>query len=164
MPLSLVQRLLHSFSAEPTRARHATGAAAVPPPPRKAPAAPWRRRLGAWLVSVPAAQGSTALHDWRPSEARTLELRDARSAFRTVLDDIPAQQSVACLESIRAARSMHELWHLRAEVFNLVSRNRTQSEAARRLAMLDIHFPSRVRRGQRSGAHPGEGQESVPPF
>ena len=163
MALSLVQRLLHSLSAAPAASRHST-AAGTPPPRRQADGAPWRRRLGAWLVSVPVAPGSNPLQDWRPSEAKTLELRDARSAFRTVLDDIPVQQSEACLESIRAARSMHELWHLRAEVFSLVSRNRTQSEATRRLAVLDIHFPSRVRRGQRSGANPGEGQESVPPF
>ncbi|MFL6661675.1 MAG: hypothetical protein ACJ8G7_05810 [Rhizobacter sp.] len=163
MALSLVQRLLHSFSAERAPPRHAAGAE-VPPPAHHAFRAPWPRRLGAWLVSIPAAQSAGALADWRPSEARTLELSAARSAFRTVLDDIPVQQSDACLVSIRAARSMHELWHLRAEVFALVSRNRTQSEAARRLAVLDIHFPSRVRRGQRSGAHPREGQESVPPF
>ena len=163
MALSLVQRLLHSFLADPAPARH-PAVGGVPPPARQTARAPWRRRLGAWLVSVPVSHSSTALQDWRPSEAKTLELRDARSAFRTVLDDIPVQQSEACRESIRMARSMHELWHLRAEVFSLVSRSRTQSEATRRLAMLDIHFPSRVRRGQRSGAHPREGQESVPPF
>jgi hypothetical protein len=161
MPLSLVQRLLHSFTP---RSAHfvASVPMAVLPPARRTTAS-WQRRLGDWLASSPAA--TTALDDWQPTGRKSAELVASRASFRAALDDIPTLQSGACLDSIRLARSMHELWHLRAEVFNLVSRNRSQAEATRRLALLDVHFPTRARRGGPRGATPiREGHESVPPL
>jgi hypothetical protein len=163
MPLSLVQRLLHSFT--PRAAEVAESAPMQAQPPSRNPTRAWQRRLGAWLASTPAVgTGGSPLDDWQPSAARSAELNNARSAFATVLDDIHGVQSGGCLSSIRAARSLHELWHLRSEVFSLVSRNRSQAEATRRMAVLDLHFPRRARRGRLGGSGPREAHESVPPF
>ncbi|MDQ6680721.1 MAG: hypothetical protein M3Y67_07125, partial [Pseudomonadota bacterium] len=124
----------------------------------------WRQRVGAWLsATIGDGAGATSFDEWQPSAERTLALAEARAAFRAALDDVETKRSGVCLDHIRAARSLHELWHLRAEVFSLVSCRRSQHEADRRLGILDRHFPSRTRRGVRNTAA-AEGHESVPPF
>jgi len=50
------------------------------------------------------------------------------------------------LDRIAVTRSLHDLWHLRAEVFSHVSRRHGQLEATRRLADIDCHFRTRPRR------------------
>ena len=92
------------------------------------------------------------------------DLADARTTFRTALEDIPAPQADACFEHIRAARSLHELWHLRSELFNLVSRHYSQCEADRRLGLIDRHFPSRSRRIGFSRVNAKDSHESMPPL
>ena len=54
----------------------------------------------------------------------------------------PSPQATA-LDRIAVTRSLHELWHLRGEVFDLVSLRHDQAEAERRLADLDRHFAKR---------------------
>ena len=53
------------------------------------------------------------------------------------------------------AKSMRELWHLRAEVFALVSLELSQLEADRRLAALNRHFPTRAPRSGFVGLNNG---------
>jgi hypothetical protein len=47
---------------------------------------------------------------------------------------------------VDSARSLRELWHLRSEVYRLVALQTSQSEAERRLADLNHHFPTRAPR------------------
>lgn len=101
------------------------------PPPTHPPPAPYRRHEHAAVREARLASG----------------LRTIQAEFTQALDDIQTQESGAVFERIRAARSLHELWHLRADVFRLVSHHRDQLEADRRLARLNRHFPTR-------GAHP----------
>jgi len=50
---------------------------------------------------------------------------------------------VTVLERIASTRSLHELWHLRGEVFDLVSLRHDQATAKRCLQELDRHFAKR---------------------
>jgi hypothetical protein len=146
MPFSLVQRLLPALQPRLRRLRAATRAAVQPPLARQK-AWPWRLRLTAWLASgVGDFSASTLFHDSKPAMQSRSALSAAQNAFRKALRDIAPADAQTCLTHIRAARSLHEMWHLRAEVFSLVSRHRDQIEADRRLDSIDRHFPSRVRR------------------
>lgn len=49
-------------------------------------------------------------------------------------------------QRINIARSLHELWHLRPEVFKLVALRYSQGEAQSRLDRLNRHFPTRAPR------------------
>jgi hypothetical protein len=71
-----------------------------------------------------------------PLDAIRQEFIDAVDAIRT-----PAAEEL--LDRIHFARSLRELWHLRAEIFRLVSLHHSQSEADERLAWLNRHFPTR---------------------
>ena len=98
------------------------------PPPTQYPLSPQRRDEHAAVHEARLARG----------------LRAIQREFTQALADIRTQEAGALLDRIGAARSLHELWHLRADVFNLVSRHRDQFEADRRLAQLNRHFPTRV--------------------
>lgn len=161
MPLSLVQRLLHTLTPHPLPLESA-GRVEVPPPQARQRAAPWRRRFAAWLHSgMSDGSVSTAFGVWSPPPPRqATALSEARAAFRDALEDLATPEIGITLEHVRCARSLHELWHLRAEVFNLIACLRSQREADLRLAVVDLHFSSRTRRQARSARDP---QESVPP-
>jgi hypothetical protein len=136
--------------------------AEVRPPLARDHAVSWRRKVATWLANGPGESTvSTGFDVWRPAAPRTAALGDARSAFRAAVEDI--ESAGACRNSIRCARSLHELWHLRAEIFNLVSRHHSQAEADRRLAQVDRHFPSRTRRAVSAAPAARDGNESVPP-
>lgn len=131
------------------------------------PPAAWRRqrplseRLHDWFGASPM----DSVASWKP---RTLGsgrlLAEARQEFVIALDDIRPPDAGETLNRIRAARSLHELWYLRSEVFSLVSRHHDQAEAGRRLGALNRHFPSRARRVRASGARAADGLESMPPL
>ena len=69
----------------------------------------------------------------------------ARVDFAEALFDIRTDAAAATLDRIAATRRLHELWHLRAEVFGRVALRHGQVEAERRLAELDVHFARRTR-------------------
>ena len=105
----------------------------------------WSSRLGGWLgasgwrvsgLEVPRSFGR---------RARGEALAAARLDFADALIDVRTPGAATALDRIAVARSLHELWHFRAEVFSRVSRRHDQAEAARRLAELDRHFPKRSR-------------------
>jgi hypothetical protein len=131
------------------------------------PPAAWRHqrrlseRLHDWFGAAPMDSVAT----WKP---RTLGagrlLAEARREFVVALDDIRPPHAGETLNRIRVARSLHELWYLRSEVFSLVSRHHDQAEASRRLAALNRHFPSRARRVRATGARAADGLESMPPL
>ena len=61
-------------------------------------------------------------------------LAAARLDFADALYDVHTVAAGAALDRIAVTRSLHELWHLRGEVFDLVSLRHDQAEAERRLA------------------------------
>jgi hypothetical protein len=112
------------------------------PPQALAPRA-WPLRLSDWL----GASG------WRVSRAdfvssfgqrgRLDALAAARLDFADALYDVHTVAAGAALDRIAVTHSLHELWHLRGEVFDLVSLRHDQAEAGCRLADLDRHFARR---------------------
>ena len=86
--------------------------------------------------------------------------------------DVRTAGAAEALDRIAVARSLHELWHLREEVFSRIARHHDQAEAERRLAALDRHFPRRdarrrvhrrCRRGQRHRSPAASAQLAVVP-
>lgn len=72
-------------------------------------------------------------------------LAAARLDFADALADVRFPGAHDIRMRIAVARSMHELWHFREEVFSLVARRHDQAEAAARLASLNRHFPQRAK-------------------
>jgi len=69
-------------------------------------------------------------------------LAQVRDEFLDMLDDVPERADLS--HRIARARSLRELWHLRADVFSLVSLRFSQHEAQSRLSRLNRHFPTRA--------------------
>jgi hypothetical protein len=121
----------------------------------------WQAGLRDWLQSAwPTTAGSahsTQSH-WPKELSMTVQsnspLSMVRREFVDSLRDIRTQQAGDLLGRIRTARSMRDLWHLRTEIYNLVSRHRDESEATYRLNRLNRFFPQRVGR-------PGMGQTAI---
>lgn len=104
-------------------------------------------RLARWLMATSiheAVSGFWALA--ADAEPRDVLLDAARQAFFDAIDDIETARSIKLAETIDRARSRQELWHLRAEVFALVSAHHDQAEAEQRLAGLNRFFPTRAPR------------------
>jgi hypothetical protein len=66
-----------------------------------------------------------------------------RQEFVCCLDDIATRQAAGLARRIGETRSLRELWHLRAEVFSVVSCHTDQRQARERLTRLNRHFPVR---------------------
>jgi hypothetical protein len=128
--------LLSSSSARPPAAR--SSLESVPPPIDERS---WPSRIGEWLMAsgwrVAAAESS--------SFGRGGQVAAARVDFAEALFDIRTDAAAATLDRIAETRRLHELWHLRAEVFGRVALRHGQAEAERRLAGLDVHFARRAR-------------------
>ncbi len=96
-------------------------------PPRRP--TDWASRLGfvsGWGFSL-----------GRPDPER---LAAARFDFVDAIDDVRTEAAYGLQSRIVLTRSLHELWHLRADAFSLISRRHSQGEANERLAGLDRHF------------------------
>jgi hypothetical protein len=126
-------------------------------PPRRVGSAPWLMRLRDWLGSAwqrhPDAPVSTG-------PARALDA--VRQEFIDAIEDCDAPAADALLDRIHYARSLRELWHLRAEVFRLVSLHRSQAEADARLGALNRHFPTRSPRSGFAPLHAPAGRTMWP--
>lgn len=120
------------------------------PPQRQRIAHDWLGRVKSWLVAGwPGASSVTPLPD------RSLALAAARQDFFAAVADLKLPAAAALLDRIEYAKSMRELWHLRAEAFALVSLELNQIEADRRLATLNRHFPTRAPRSGFGGLTAG---------
>lgn len=71
-------------------------------------------------------------------------LSQVRTEFLSVVWDLQSYAATNTRESINQARSLRELWHLRADVFSVIAVHRGQAEAYRRLESLNRHFPVRI--------------------
>lgn len=71
-------------------------------------------------------------------------LTQVKAEFMSVVWDLQSYTATRVRESITHARSLRELWHLRADLFRLIAIHRGQAEANRRLESLDRHFPVRI--------------------
>jgi hypothetical protein len=104
----------------------------------------------------PRAAGSALEAFWRWIDtgwSRRPLNRAARHSLRRVgpdfLDSVADLSGPRCAElqrRIRSAQSLHDLWHLRADIFALVSHEHDQAQAQERLARLNRHFPTRASR------------------
>ena len=78
------------------------------------------------------------------------------ATFLECVADIPGQRSADLQRRIRVASGLQDLWHLRAEIFALVSHTHDQAEAQQRLASLNRHFPTRSARSGFAALDPAE--------
>ena len=84
---------------------------------------------------------------------RERALAAARSTFLSGVTDIPTARSAELQQRIRLAAGLRDLWHLRSDIFALVSHAKDQTTAQALLATLNKHFPTR---SPRSGFAPLE--------
>lgn len=106
-----------------------------PPSLRHAPSSLWGRTLF-WLTAPAPMDAAPPLNRLPP----------VRLAFLEALSDLDADATAALRARIEAARSLRDLWHLRADVYGLVGLFRSQSQAEQRVSRLDHHFPTRAPR------------------
>jgi hypothetical protein len=115
-------------------------------PPGRAGHLPWLMRLRHWLGGAWQRPAGAPV-----STGPTQALDAARQEFIDAIEGCDTPAADALLDRIQDARSLRELWHLRAEVFRLVSLHHSQAEADARLGALNRHFPTR---SPRSGFAP----------
>lgn len=77
------------------------------------------------------------------SPAPATGLRKIKSEFNSAMWDLQSLRANHVRNMVEQARSLRELWHLRADVFRIISVHRGQIEAQLRLDALDSHFPVR---------------------
>jgi len=103
----------------------------------------WSSRLSEWLGAsgwrVSRVDGASSFGQ----RGRLDALVAARLDFADALFDVHTVAAGMALDRIAVTRSLHELWHLRGEVFDLVSLRHDQAAAACRLQDLDRHFAKR---------------------
>jgi len=103
----------------------------------------WPSRLSEWLGAsgwrVSRVDGASSFGQ----RGRLDALVAARLDFADALFDVHTVAAGMALDRIAVTRSLHELWHLRGEVFDLVSLRHDQAAAACRLQDLDRHFAKR---------------------
>lgn len=109
-----------------------------PPSLRFAPEGSAWQRFMFWLLAP-------APHESAPPPNR---LPGVRTEFLATLSDIDGDDAETLRRRIHDARSLRELWHLRAETFRVVGVSHSQHEAEERLSLLNRHFPTRAPRSQ----------------
>ncbi len=134
--------LSHLHATRSTAGRTRSARLEICPPQRLQGSRQWLARVKGWLAA--SWPGSEPMPLVRPERSKALSA--AREDFFAAVADLQLPAAAALLDRIEFARSMRELWHLRAEVFALVSLDRDQLEADRRLATLNRHFPTRAPR------------------
>jgi hypothetical protein len=73
-------------------------------------------------------------------------LTKVKSEFCAAMWDLQSVRANQVRDAIEHARSLRELWHLRADVFRAISTHRGQAEATTRIEALNNHFPVRMSR------------------
>jgi hypothetical protein len=142
MPFRFVSRIARARHAEATRSAPHSRSEVVPPSLRQAPDS-LSQRLWFWLMAPAPMQASPPLNRLPP----------VRQEFLDSLADMPCVAETATVsDRIHRARSLRDLWHLRAEVYRLIALHHNQQEAEARLTSLNRHFPRRTPRQGSAGA------------
>ncbi len=123
----LLRRLLGSAPAASTQPSRTS----IRPPAVWGQAEPVWRALLNWLR--PSQQP--------PDERRIQTLEGARLDFAEALADLTTEDARDLRRRGQSARSLRELWHLRADLYSMVARYRSQAEADKRLQLVNRHFP-----------------------
>jgi hypothetical protein len=108
-----------------------------PPSLRLTPESLWQRAM-LWLMAPSPQQMQHTLS----------RIPAVRTDFMATLADVSTLDADAVRGRIGQARSLRELWHLRADVFRVVGLAHSQSEAEQRVSLLSRHFPARAARSQ----------------
>jgi hypothetical protein len=98
-----------------------------------------------WWRAMPLAPA------WGGRVAVSPTVLDARTEFLAMLADLHGADTLQLRDRIQRARSLRELWHLRADVFSLVAVQHDQAEAEDRLVWLARYFPTRSPRSAFGG-------------
>ena len=109
----------------------------VPPSLRQSPDSAWQQ-LMFWLMAPAPSDTSPPLN----------QLPGVRTEFMAALADIATSEADRLRLRIHEARSLREMWHVRAELFRVVGLAYSQAEAEQRLLLLNRHFPTRAPRSQ----------------
>lgn len=139
----LIRRWLHPVNPSSTL----PGRTTVSPPAIWGQAEPVWKLLWGWLRTSDA-----------PAERRLHILEQARRDFADALADIPAADASDLRRRGQSARSLRELWHLRADLYSVVACHRSQAEADRRLRLVNRHFPTSTSPTAPNGPAPRPGQ------
>lgn len=125
----LIQRLLRRRPAAPAPSSRID----ITPPALWGQAEPVWTSLWHWLKkSDPLVSAPVRLLDC------------ARTDFCKAMSDLRSDAVLDLQQRAGHARSLRELWHLRAELYNLIGMHLNQAEADRRLALVNRHFPARA--------------------
>ncbi len=106
-----------------------------PPSLCHAPSSFWQRVM--FRLLRPASQNAA------PPLNRLPGVRDD---FVTALAGIAGHDAATLIDRISQARSLRELWHLRADVYHMVALQLNQDQAEQRLSALNRHFLTRIPR------------------
>jgi len=106
-----------------------------PPSLRHKPSSLWQR-LAFWLMAPAPMDSAPPLH----------RLPAVKAEFLACLDDTVGDEACRLCDQLTRARSLRELWHLRAAVYGVVARQHNQAEAQARVDALNRHFPTRAPR------------------
>lgn len=86
-------------------------------------------------------------HPWTPQSVRPINrLALVKDEFSDSLHGLTGPDAGQLADQIDRARSLRELWHLRSALYGQLAVTYTQSEAERRMAVLNRHFPVRAAR------------------
>lgn len=86
-------------------------------------------------------------HPWTPEASRPVNrLALVKNEFEDSLAGLTGAEACQLSLQIERARSLRELWHLRSTLYGLMALAHSQSEAERRMAQLNRHFPTRAPR------------------
>jgi hypothetical protein len=133
---------LSAHSARPKTSRPTFGASSrlksevKPPSLRCAPESGWHRFMF-WMLAPAPLDAAPPLS----------QLPVVRKDFLACLSDGTDDEAQRLTQSIERARSLRELWHLRASLFGYLARTHSQSEADKRMQRLNRHFNGRATRG-----------------
>ena len=108
-----------------------------PPSLRHAPGSLWQR-LMFWLMAPAPRDAAPPLN----------RLPGVRIDFMASVADISTEEADRIRLRIHEARSLRELWHVRAELYRVVAVTHSQTQAEQRLLLLNRHFPTRAPRSQ----------------
>ncbi|MGH6648488.1 hypothetical protein [Aquabacterium sp.] len=142
---TLVQSRAISVIASPDDSGYATPSslrrAQVCPPSLFSRSGPqwkrWVRGFWSWLWD---------LDDYADAMPVLTGLTKVKSEFCAAMWDLQSVRAHQVRDAVEHARSLRELWHLRADVFRAISTHRGQAEATVRIEALNNHFPVRVSR------------------